>query len=250
VPVLAILGDLDPGRIRPFWYQFIDDAAAGKLPSVVYIDPAFGRYGNDDHPPKHPLLGQHLIAAVYQALATSPQWERTLLVVTYDEHGGFYDHVPPPLTADDHAAEGFDQLGFRVPTIVAGPYVKQGAASSVQYDHTSPLKHLENVFGLEPLTARASAAADLTDVIDLERLASGQPAAPIELPAVEIDESLMEGPCAGSSFRAVDHDILAWADASAARLGDLDRRAKTRDTVYGIADYLDHHNLGRIRRGR
>jgi phospholipase C len=249
VPVLAVLDDLDlTGRLRRFMWDFIDDAAAGRLPPVVYIDPAFG--ANDDHPPHHPLLGQQLIAAVYQALATSPQWENTLLVVTYDEHGGFYDHVPPPLAPDEWAADGFDQLGFRVPSLIVGPYVKQGAVSSVHYDHTSVLKHLEGVYGLPPLTQRSSAANDLSDALDAERLAAGAPAAPIQLPAVEVDENMLPAECHGSSLRTFDHDILAWADANRALLGDRDLRRHTRDYLHGIGAYLDRHGLGRIRPGR
>ncbi|MBA2539516.1 MAG: hypothetical protein H0V17_07775, partial [Deltaproteobacteria bacterium] len=124
--------DLGPndgtGRLRRFGDaqfesgQFFKDAEAGTLPSVVYIDPAFGF--NDDHPPVHPIRGQELIAAIYTALARSPQWENCLLVVTYDEHGGYADHVAPPTTTDDSLAtfgvEGFEQLGFRVPTLVIG----------------------------------------------------------------------------------------------------------------------------------
>jgi phospholipase C len=247
VPVLAVLNDLElTGRLRRFMYDFIDDAAAGTLPPVVYIDPGFG--SNDDHPPHHPLLGQQLISATYNALATSPQWERCLFVVTYDENGGYYDHVAPPLAADDRAAEGFDQLGFRVPTLVMGPYAKPGYVSSVQYDHTSALKHLENSLGLPPLTARSTAATDLSDCIDFDRIAAGNPLPPITLPAVEIDESMLPDNCIGSSLRGFDHDILAWAET--ANLGKLDLRRETRDYVYGIAEYLDRHNLGRIRRGR
>jgi phospholipase C len=248
VPVLAVLeGNQTEGKLRRFLYDFIDDAAAGKLPPVVYIDPAFG--SNDDHPPHHPLLGQQLISAVYTALATSPHWERCMLVVSYDENGGFFDHVAPPTTADDKAAEGFDQLGFRVPSLVAGPYAKQGYVSSVQYDHTSCLKHLENVYGLAPLTARSTAATDLSDCIDLERLADGEPAAPIQLPAVEIDESELPSSCLGGGLSGpYEHDILAWADANQKLLGDLDLRGETRDYTYGIAEYLDEHNLGRIKR--
>jgi phospholipase C len=247
VPVLAVIKDLElEGRLRRFMWDFIDDAAAGKLPPVVYIDPGFG--SNDDHPPHHPLLGQQLIAATYNALATSPQWERCLLVVTYDENGGYFDHVAPPTAPDDRASEGFDQLGFRVPTLVMGPWAKQGYVSSVQYDHTSALKHLEQQHGLAPLTARSSAAVDLSDCIDYERIAAGNPAAPIVLPAVEIDESSLPGNCIGSSLRPFDHDLLAWAEG--ANLGKLDLRRETRDYVYGIAEYLDAHNLGRIRRGR
>ena len=70
------------------------------------------------------------IASIYNALAQSPQWPRSLFVVTYDEHGGFYDHVPPPLTEDDDA--DFRQLGFRVPSLVIGPRVR--AAGKIEPD--------------------------------------------------------------------------------------------------------------------
>src|SRR5262249_24270324 len=89
--------DLGPkdgtGRTRLFKF-FLDDAAAGRLPTVCYIEPAFGPGGNDDHPPHHPIDGQELIATVYTALAKSPQWKNlVMMLVTYDEHGGFLDHV-------------------------------------------------------------------------------------------------------------------------------------------------------------
>jgi phospholipase C len=251
VPVLGVLKDLDfEGRLRRFLYDFIDDAAAGKLPPVCHIDPGFG--SNDDHPPHHPLLGQQLISTVYNALATSPQWKNCMLVVTYDENGGFYDHVAPPTAPDDRASDGFDQLGFRVPALVAGPYIKQGYVSSVQYDHTSALKQIENVFGTEPLTARSTAATDLSDCIDFDRLEAGDAADPIALPAVEIDEAQLPDVCKYNvSFREqYDHDILAWGAANRRKLGDYYRVSESRDYVYGIADYLDHHNLGRIRRGK
>lgn len=94
MPVLGAMDRIDlQGRLRPFWPNFVEDAAAGRLPPVVYVDPAFT--ANDDHPPHHPLLGQQLIATIYQALATAPHWEECLFMVTYDENGGFYDHVPP-----------------------------------------------------------------------------------------------------------------------------------------------------------
>jgi phospholipase C len=249
VPVVSFVEDLDlDGRIRRFLYDFLDDADAGRLPPVCYIDPGFSY--NDDHPPHHPLLGQQLIATVYQTLATSPQWENCLLVVTYDENGGFFDHVPPPTAPDDRADQGFDQLGFRVPSLVVGPYAKSGFVSSVAYDHTSALKHIENMFALEPLTTRSSAANDLSDCIDLARLEANDPAPPIELPAVEIDESSLPESCRGESLRAVDHDILRWADRRPDLVARWDRRRHARDSVYAIGDYLERHGLGRIRRGR
>jgi len=251
-PVIGILdgAPLGDGRLRRFNWDFFDDAAAGRLPPVVYIDPAFS--SNDDHPPHHPLLGQQLIAAVYNVLAQSPQWKNCMMVVTYDEHGGFYDHVAPPTAADDRAAQGFDQLGFRVPSLVIGPYAKQRNVSSVVYDHTSAIKHLDNVFGLEPLTARTAGANDLTDCIDMERLAAGEPAEPIILPAVEIDESQLPERCRGNSISfgpPMDHDILIWAEETN-KLGKYDLRKDVRDYTYSIGDYLERHNLGRIRRGK
>ena len=147
---------------------------------------------------------------------------------------------------------GFDQLGFRVPSLVIGPYAKQSYVSSVVYDHTSAIKHLDNVFGLAPLTARSAAANDLTDCIDLVRLAAGEPADPIALPAVSIDESQLPERCRGNSISfgpPMDHDILIWAEQTN-KLGKYDLRKDVRDYTYSIGDYLEKHNLGRIRRGR
>ena len=81
--------------------EFFKDAKAGTLPPFSIIDPDF--LTNDDHPSHNVQLGQALIASVVQAIAQSPQWGRTLLIITYDEHGGFFDHVPPPTVADDEA---------------------------------------------------------------------------------------------------------------------------------------------------
>jgi phospholipase C len=222
--------------------QFFKDAAAGKLPTVAYIDPFFGE--NDDHPPLHPIMAQALIAAVYNALAKSPQWKNTLLLITYDEHGGFFDHVPPPKTTDTTAADfgvdGFDQMGFRVPTMVIGPYAKQSYVSSVVYDHTSALKHLTNAFSLESLNARVDAANDLTDCIDMDRLAKGDWAEPIELPTIDLTQytDVMGGPCKGMAFRAKD-PISEWADLNPGSA--LDYRSDAEREAYhrGIMAALD-----------
>jgi phospholipase C len=251
IPVLGVLDDLElQGRLRRFIWDFIDDCAAGRLPPVVYVDPGFAY--NDDHPPHHPLLGQMFLSAFYQAVSTSPQWPNMLVTVAYDENGGFFDHVAPPTAPDERAAEGFDQLGFRVPSMVIGPYAKPGYVSSVQYDHTSALRHVSNTFGLEPLTMRQAAANDLTDCIDLERLELNAPSSPIELPAVELDESSLPEYCmsGGDITRTVggfDHDILAWA-ARDPRLGRFNDPGRAREDVYNLGEYLDRHGRGRIRR--
>ncbi|MBP6633699.1 MAG: phosphoesterase [Kofleriaceae bacterium] len=246
IPAVALIENFEAGdRIR-LMDKFFLDARDGVLPPVVYIDPMF--YGNDDHPPVHPLLGQQLIASIYIALATSPQWKNCMFVITYDENGGFFDHVPPPTTSDDFAAMGFGQMGFRVPTVVAGPYVKQGYASSVVYDHTSVLKHIEVTHGLDPLNARVSAANDLSDLIDQERLATFDWAEPLALPPIELDYTAIDAACADMKARgSQEHPVLAWADANAARLGRMDRRRHTEGDLRMIAEYLDRHGAGRIR---
>jgi phospholipase C len=220
IPTLAAFDGINTDRVLRF-SRFLEDAAAGTLPPVVYIDPAF--FENDDHPPVHPIHGQALIATVYQALAASPQWKNCLFVVTYDENGGFFDHVPPPKTVDDLAAQGFDQMGFRVPTLVAGPYVKEGHVSSVVYDHCSALRHLEKAFGLEPLNQRTMAANDLSDFIDADRLAAGDWKPPITLPAVDPSEWPMSEACALSAALE-EHDVLEWANAHPEKVAGLDLR--------------------------
>ncbi len=247
--------DLGPqdgtGRVRRFGDaklgagQFFKDAAAGKLPPVVYIDPAFGT--NDDHPPVHPALGQELIASIYTALATSPQWNNVLFVITYDENGGYFDHVPPPKTTDESESRfgkpGFDQMGFRVPAIVIGPYVKQGYVSSVVLDHTSALKHLQNAFGLASLNARVDAANDLTDCIDLDRLARGEPLPPVQLPSLDSDEwPTTDVACmSGGGFRTAVDPISEWADAHPEAFAGHDLRDSTDAYLGSIRRYLRRH---------
>jgi phospholipase C len=155
--------------------QFFTDAEAGDLPSVSIIDPGFfGGGANDDHPDHDIRLGQALIASVVNALGASPQWNKCLLIVTYDEHGGFYDHVSPPTTTDER--DEFRQLGFRVPSLVVGPTARRGQVVSTQFEHVSVLTTLTKRFGLEPLNARVTATNDLTPCLDPAYLNDPQPA--------------------------------------------------------------------------
>ena len=125
--------------------SFLEDAAAGTLPSVSWIDPAFTNFNplgfpvNDDHPMADIKDGQDLVLAIYDALASSPQWDRSLLVIVYDEHGGFYDHVPPPEAADDDPAT-FGRYGVRVPAIIVSPWIEPRTVSHTVFDHTSIIK--------------------------------------------------------------------------------------------------------------
>jgi phospholipase C len=156
--------------------SFLDDVAKGELPAVSWIDPRFkdlrvlGPDSNDDHPPSDVIAGQDLILTIYHALSSAETWGRTLLVITYDEHGGFYDHVvPPPAVDDDHE---FQSLGVRVPALLVSPLVARGSSSTglrgpgVHFDHTSIIKTILarfcNVNGQIPaLTPRVAAAEHL-----------------------------------------------------------------------------------------
>ena len=125
--------------------SFLDDAAAGDLASVSWIDPNFVDVGfvgpsgsNDDHPPSDVMAGQELVLKLYNAVINSPNWEKTLLVILYDEHGGFYDHVAPPNAEDDDP--NFRGYGLRVPAFIVSPWVERGGVSSTLFDHTSIIK--------------------------------------------------------------------------------------------------------------
>jgi phospholipase C len=125
---------------------FLDDARDGELPAVSWIDPNFVDFrlfgppgSNDDHPPSPTMPGQELVLTLLTALWTSPHWRKTLLVVTYDEHGGFYDHVDPRAFTPEDDRPTHRRYGVRVPALVVSPYVEAGVSHTV-FDHTSILK--------------------------------------------------------------------------------------------------------------
>ena len=192
LPILGLMADTwDDSRVGMV-EDFYAKAEAGTLPPVVWLDPAFSY--NDNHPPHHPGLGELFLASIYEALAASPQWERCLLILTYDEHGGFFDHVAPGTCQDDHAKDGFDQLGFRVPTLLIGPWVKQGAIST-PFDHTSWLKMVCETHGIDPWNTRLKWATSLAEGIDQDRLARNEPLPPVALPAFDFDPETVGEEC-------------------------------------------------------
>ncbi|MFO0578162.1 MAG: alkaline phosphatase family protein [Polyangia bacterium] len=161
--------------------DFFSDCRNGTLPAFSIIDPDF--LTNDDHPSHNIQLGQALIASIVQAIAKSPQWARTLLCITYDEHGGFHDHVPPP-TAQDELAD-FQQLGFRVPTLLIGGTVRSAHVESTRFDHTSVGATLMTRHGIASLSKRMTAARDLSPCIDPLRIKNPAPP-PTDLPKVPV----------------------------------------------------------------
>ncbi|WP_181198049.1 alkaline phosphatase family protein [Enhygromyxa salina] len=170
--------------------EFFENIDNGVLEEVVIIDPDF--MSNDDHPSHNIMLGQALIATIYQALAQSQYWDKCLLVITYDEHGGFYDHVVPGTTPDDEGPE-FENQGFRVPSVVIGPHVRSGCVNHTVLDHASFPATVTRKFGLPELNSRTENVNDLASCIDPTKIDNPSPPAP--LPIVVIPEKEVLAQC-------------------------------------------------------
>ena len=182
VPFLALWGARYVSIMRPY-EAFLLDAAVGTLPQVAFVDPRFldessGTSG-DDHPHADVRVGDAFLADTFRAVASGPEWPHTVFVVTYDEWGGFFEHVPPPRAAapngvDPDVVGGKALLGMRVPVVVASPFSRGDPANprvvSTVFDHTSVLKLIEWRWHLRPLTAR-DASTDVGNLVDLLDLA-------------------------------------------------------------------------------
>ncbi len=179
--------------------RFFADAEAGILPAVSIIDPDFGQWSEEN--PQDIRSGEAFSAKVINAVMAGRGWPGTVLIWLYDEHGGYYDHVPPPeapepdsepgqnpmkrfwwlrlilrflptyarqIEAADDGPTSYDRLGFRVPAVVVSPYAKPGHVSSTDYDHTSVLKLIEEKWNLPSLTERDKAATSPLEMMDLD----------------------------------------------------------------------------------
>jgi len=163
------------------------------LARYSFLEPAWESTGNSQHPNQDVARGEKLIQDVYNAVRCGPGWNHTLLLITYDEHGGLYDHVPPPpgSTPPDATPRefGFDftRFGVRVPAALVSPLIPAGTvfrvpAGSAPLDHTSVLKTIQTLWGLPALTARDAAAPDVGDVLSLAAPRTDNPLAGVEAP--------------------------------------------------------------------
>ncbi|HVH77450.1 MAG TPA: alkaline phosphatase family protein [Stellaceae bacterium] len=230
--------------------------------AYTWIEPNYGNVANDTFEggnSQHPLdglaQGEALIKKTYEAIRNSPHWATSLLVVTWDEHGGFYDHVAPPgatppgdtQPGSKHNQYGFTfgQYGVRVPAIVASPLIPPNLIDHRIYDHSSIPKTIETIFGLPALTARDAAANDVTPLLSLATARGdapaslpdpAAPAAPLMAmraapPDASIDKSLP-----GFLHVAMRHDIaLSPPEAQPAILA----RVQAIQTRAQAAQYLD-----------
>lgn len=164
--------------------QFYEDAESGNLPQFSWINPECCSFMSF-HPPSPIKMGEGFIKSIYEALRSSPQWDETLFILTFDEHGGFADHVPPPegvppgdnLNYAEEAGDGkpttfhFDRLGIRVPTVLMSPWVSKGVVQNRpsdqtgEFTHTSILKFLSHLWDLDILTPRVEWSSSFHDLI-------------------------------------------------------------------------------------
>jgi phospholipase C len=174
--------------------DFLSAAKAGTLASYTFLEPEWSKKGNSQHPNYNVALGERLIHDVYYALQGGKNWNQTLLILTYDENGGNFDHVPPPLGAvppdGSVGLQGFDfrRFGARVPTVLVSPLIEPGTVFRVPdgttpFDHTSILKTVERRWGLIPLTARDAAAPDVGDVLTRAVARTDDPLEGVEVPS-------------------------------------------------------------------
>ncbi len=187
------------GHFRDFQTR----ASAGTLPAYTFLEPSWGAGGNSQHPNYDVALGEQLIYETYNTLRSGPGWNDTLLLITYDEHGGNYDHVAPPWGAvppDNSIGEGgfdFTRFGVRIPALLVSPPIAAGTvfrAKRGTIDHTSVLKTIELRWNVAPLTARDKAASDLGDVLTLATPRTDDPLKGIAIPASNLPHPAQSQP--------------------------------------------------------
>ena len=199
--------------------KFEQDAAAGALPNYAFIEPDYFWPGrNDQHPKQDVAHGERLIARIYDAVRAGPGWEKTLLIVTYDEHGGFFDHVPPPKTVApdgwrhrEFRSFNFSRLGPRVPAVLVSPWIEPGTVDHQIYDHTAIIKSLRERFGITSrLTRRDEWAHSFWHLLRRERPRTDEvrvePRDVTDHEAMQLD-GLQDGFIALARQLEMDHDV-------------------------------------------
>ena len=168
---------------QPPFAAFVADARRATCPrsrsSIRASSTKQSGTSGDDHPHADIRNGEAFLNLIYTAVTRSPAWAHTVLVINYDEWGGFFDHVPPPtapIPAADAAAGNTDgRLGFRTAALLVAPWARAGVVSHVQFDHTSVLRMIEWRWGLEPLTVRDQTANNLAEALDFTQARNHAP---------------------------------------------------------------------------
>ena len=222
--------------------EFLAQAANGTLPAVSFVDPAYtildDGTGNDDHPHADIREGDLFLHDLFEAVASGPAWSSTVMIINFDEWGGFFEHVAPPRataanSVDTDIVNGKTLLGFRLPVVIASPFSRGNAQNplinSLVYDHTSVLKLIEWRWGLAPLTPR-DGSSDIGNLAYALNFSSPQTAVPtLPIPAVPA----FAAPCPqnpGGVFSAVQTGRGAVSSSSTA----IWKEMQTMATKYGF----------------
>ena len=186
--------------------QFLSDARGGNLPEYSFVEPNFNDHdshtgpevASDQHPDHSVQAGEYFIAQVYNAIRNNPDlWRSSVLLITYSNHGGIYDHVPPPATTPDGFVAGadqtgdgqpfaFDRLGVRVPAVIVSPYVPRGTVDHTVYDHSSILATVSKLFslGAQNVSPREQRANTFEGLLSLTT-----PRSDSDVPIFDVDSS-------------------------------------------------------------
>lgn len=229
-PFTALYGTRYLG-ISHLFSDFLSRAAAGTLPPFCMVDPAFAGeeagVSSDDHPHADIRNGEAFLAQVYEALRTSPTWGSTLLIVVYDEWGGFLEHVVPPtrpVSKREYALGNDGKLGFRVPLALLGPRVRAGAVTRYPFDPSSIHALLQWRFGLAPLGVRGSDSA----TVNLACALDFSDAPRTDAPAFTVAQGPFGGLCAGAAAPAASSSVSAIDQAQTVVNLNADRFADLR----------------------
>jgi phospholipase C len=206
--------------------DFKEAVQNGSLANYVFLEPEWGAQGNSQHPNYDVSKGEQFLHDVYYAIYGSSVWASTLLVLTYDEHGGCYDHVAPPENAvapDNSTGEygfNFQRFGLRVPTILVSPLIQAGTvfrtAGETPFDHTSILATVEKRFGVPPLTKRDAAAPDVSSVLTLAQARTDDPLQGVTPPQSQAAPRLPSGPSHLQQALADTAELLPVPDVEGA----------------------------------
>jgi phospholipase C len=240
VPVSALWGQEGlqrSGSIAEYYAR----CASGTLPAVSYVDPNFaGSVGEgpglsgDEHPHGDVRTGQAFMSDVVHAFMESPQWERGALFITYDEWGGFFDHVAPPrvpdMRNDPDINKDFGLMGFRLPTVCVSPYVRRGEVSHDSYGFESIIKMIRYRFGIDPLNRRDAYARNIARSFDWR----SDPR--LDLPPLPDPATVVSLPCPGNpdgdSARVSEHDLYELYTSGYLESLGFDFRPASADTTF------------------
>ena len=214
VPMIALWGAKYLPIVRPIT-GFMADCTNGTLPGFSWVEPKFSSEelgtSGDDHPFSDIRNGEAFLNKVYNAVRNSPQWDSTVLVINFDEWGGFFDHVPPtlaPVPPGEQALGNDGRRGFRVPCLVISPWSRRGFVAKGVYDHTSVLKLIEWRWNLPALTVRDAGANNLAEVLDFS-------SKNVSTPAFTVPAGPFASVCTNKlAFTGTNGLSLTWPHAS------------------------------------